>query len=51
MRARPCALVVDGGAALQEDADNGLAVVPIRVRIGGEDFVDDGRVSRYPGFY
>jgi fatty acid kinase fatty acid binding subunit len=51
MTYRPCALVVDGGAALEEDIDNGLAVVPIRVRIGSEDFVDDGRVSRYPGFY
>ena len=51
MTARPCALVVDGGAALEERLDHGVAVVPVRIRIDEQDFVDDGRTHRYPGFY
>ena len=48
---RPCAIVVDGGAALAEDLDHGLAVVPQRIVIDGEEFVDDGTTGAYASFY
>ena len=51
MSARPCGLVVDGSAALVEDLDRGLAVVPLRIHIGGREFVDDGHTDSYAAFY
>ena len=48
---RPCALAVDGSAALAEDAGRGLAVVPLRILIGDAEFVDDGRTDAYASFY
>src|SRR5487761_736578 len=45
------ALVVDGGAALQEDLERGLVVVPQRITVGGREFVDDGNSETYPAFY
>jgi DegV family protein with EDD domain len=45
------ALVVDGAAALQEDLERGLAVVPQRITIGSHEFVDDGNVETYAAFY
>jgi DegV family protein with EDD domain len=51
MTARPCAVVVDSGAALADDPDHGLAVVPHRVRMGDVEFVDDGHVETYRSFY
>ncbi len=51
MTARPCALVVDGGAALVEDLAAGVAVVPVRITLGGEDFVDCGNSQAYARFY
>src|SRR5438552_13002069 len=49
--ARPCAIVVDGGAGLEENPAAGLAVVPQRLIIGGEEFVDAGRSDGYASFY
>jgi DegV family protein with EDD domain len=49
--ARPCAIVVDGGAGLEEQPAAGLAVVPQRLIIGGEEFVDAGRSDGYASFY
>ena len=48
---RDRALVVDGGAALQEDLERGLVVVPQRVTVGRSEFVDDGNTEAYPAFY
>src|SRR5438477_3062897 len=48
---RPCALVVDGGAALAEDLEHGLAVVPQRILVDGVEFIDDGRTGAYASFY
>ena len=48
---RPCALAVDGSAALAEDVGRGLAVVPLRIMIGDAEFVDDGHTDAYAGFY
>jgi DegV family protein with EDD domain len=45
------ALVVDGGAALEEDLERGLVVVPQRITVGGREFVDDGGTSTYAEFY
>jgi DegV family protein with EDD domain len=45
------ALVVDGGAALQEDLERGIVVVPQRITIGGKEFIDDGNNEAYPAFY
>ena len=51
MMTQPCALAVDGSAALAEDAGRGLAVVPLRILIGEKEFVDDGHTDAYAGFY
>jgi DegV family protein with EDD domain len=45
------ALVVDGGAALQEDLERGIVVVPQRITVGGRELVDDGNNEAYPAFY
>ncbi len=45
------ALVVDGGAAMPEDLDRGVVVVPQRITVGGREFVDDGRTASYQDFY
>ena len=34
-----------------EELDRGLAVVPLRIRIGDREFVDDGRTDTYALFY
>jgi len=46
-----CGLVVDGSAALRERVEDGLTVVPVRIRLGGEDYIDAGDVSQYGRFY
>src|SRR5579884_4318031 len=51
MTTRPCAVVVDGGAALPEDLAHGVAVVPVRITIGDAEFVDDGGSVDYSRFY
>jgi DegV family protein with EDD domain len=48
---RDRALVVDGAAALLEDLERGLVVVPQRITIGSDEFVDDGNVDTYAAFY
>jgi DegV family protein with EDD domain len=48
---RDRALVVDGGASLQEDLERGLVVVPHRITVGGTEFIDDGTIDAYPAFY
>jgi DegV family protein with EDD domain len=48
---RDRALVVDGAAALQEDLERGLVVVPQRITVGSHEFVDDGDVETYAAFY
>lgn len=48
---RDRALVVDGGAALKEDLTRGVAVVPQRIQVGRQNFVDDGNPEAYPRFY
>jgi DegV family protein with EDD domain len=45
------ALVVDGGAALEENLERGLLVVPQRISISDREFVDDGRTESYQEFY
>jgi DegV family protein with EDD domain len=45
------ALVVDGGAALQEDLERGIVVVPQRITVGGKELIDDGNNEAYPAFY
>jgi DegV family protein with EDD domain len=45
------ALVVDGGAGIEEDLDRGIVVVPQHITVGGTEFIDDGRVERYSTFY
>ena len=51
MSALPCGLVADGSAAMVEDADHGLAVVPLHIQISGHEFVDDGNTDSYAAFY
>jgi DegV family protein with EDD domain len=51
MTLRDRALVVDGGAALEENLERGLAVVPQRIGVGDGEFVDDGRTESYQEFY
>lgn len=51
MSARPCALVVDGSAAMVEDLERGLAVVPLHIQVGEHEFVDDGHTNSYAAFY
>jgi DegV family protein with EDD domain len=51
MTLRDRALVVDGGAALVEDLDRGVVVVPQRITVGGREFVDDGGTETYAEFY
>lgn len=51
MTARTCGLVVDGSAAMVEDRERGLAVVPLHILVGERDFVDDGHTDAYAGFY
>jgi DegV family protein with EDD domain len=51
MTVRDRALVVDGGAALQEDLERGVVVVPQRITVGLGEFVDDGSTDRYASFY
>jgi DegV family protein with EDD domain len=48
---RDRALVVDGGAALQEDLERGVVVVPQRITVGQREFIDDGNPKAYPDFY
>jgi DegV family protein with EDD domain len=48
---RDRALVVDGGAALQEDLARGVVVVPQRITVGLREFVDDGNTEAYAAFY
>ena len=45
------AIVVDGGAALPEDVEHGVVVVPQHITIGATEFVDDGSTDSYEGFY
>jgi DegV family protein with EDD domain len=45
------ALVVDGGAALEEDLERGVVVVSQRISIGRTEFVDDGDTKTYAEFY
>ncbi|HEY8672130.1 MAG TPA: DegV family protein [Candidatus Dormibacteraeota bacterium] len=45
------ALVVDGGAALEENLERGIVVVPQRIGIGDREFVDEGRTDSYEDFY
>jgi len=42
---------VDGGAALQEDLERGVVVVPQRITVGRREFVDDGNTDAYAAFY
>jgi DegV family protein with EDD domain len=42
---------VDGGAALQEDLERGVAVVPQRITVGPREFIDDGDIEAYATFY
>ena len=51
MTRRDRALVVDGAAALQEDLDAAIVVVPQRITVGDTEFVDDGSTGAYGGFY
>src|SRR6202043_3959342 len=51
MTVRDRALVVDGGAALQEDLERGVAVVPQRITVGPREFIDDGNTAAYTTFY
>ncbi|MFN2582778.1 MAG: hypothetical protein ABR498_08575, partial [Candidatus Dormibacteria bacterium] len=51
MAVRSCALAVDGSATLVEDVGSGLAVVPLRIRLGDSDFVDNGDPGGYAAFY
>ena len=48
---RPCGLAVDGSAALIEDIGSGLAVVPLHILIGEQEFIDDGHTDTYASFY
>jgi DegV family protein with EDD domain len=48
---RPCALVVDGSAALSEDLTQGLAVVPVTISLGDVRFVDHGDGGAFDRFY
>ena len=48
---RPCALVVDGGAALTEDPSRSVFVVPVRIGLDGSDFIDAGETKSYSDFY
>ena len=43
--------MVDGGAALREDLERGVVVVPQRITVGRSEFIDDGNTEAYPGFY
>ena len=43
--------MVDGGAALREDLERGVVVVPQRITLGRSEFIDDGNTEAYPGFY
>jgi DegV family protein with EDD domain len=51
MTVRDRALVVDGGAALQEDLERGVVVVPQRITVGHREFIDDGNPDAYVDFY
>src|SRR6202035_3487661 len=51
MTFRARAVVVDGGAGMEEDLDTGVLVVPQRISVGGHEFVDDGHAASYRGFY
>lgn len=51
MTTQRCGLVVDGSAAMVEDRDRGLAVVPLHIHVGDQDFVDDGHTGAYASFY
>jgi DegV family protein with EDD domain len=51
MTLRDRALVVDGGAALQEDLERGVVVVPERITVGRREFIDDGNIEAYATFY
>ncbi|MFZ0130669.1 MAG: DegV family protein [Candidatus Dormiibacterota bacterium] len=48
---RDRALVVDGGAALQEDLERGVVVVPQHITVGHREFIDDGNPEAYADFY
>jgi DegV family protein with EDD domain len=48
---RDRALVIDGAAALQEDVERGLVVVPQRITVGNHEFVDAGDTETYAAFY
>jgi DegV family protein with EDD domain len=45
------ALVVDGSAALREDLERGVVVVPQRTTVDGTEFIDDGDTDGYQHFY
>lgn len=51
MTLRKRAIVVDGGAALPEDLEHGVVVVPQRISVGGTEFIDDGTADAYEDFY
>ena len=42
MTFRQRAIVVDGGAALAEDVEHGVVVVPQHITVGATEFIDDG---------
>jgi len=43
--------VVDAAAALREDPEHGVVVVPQRIIVGDREFIDDGNTATYAGFY
>ncbi len=45
------AIVVDGGAALPEDLERGVVVVPHHITVGTTEFIDDGSPDSYAAFY
>ncbi len=51
MTFRKRAIVVDGGAALSEDLEQGVVVVPQHITVASTEFVDDGSPNSYDDFY
>jgi DegV family protein with EDD domain len=51
MTFRKRAIVVDGGAALPEDLERGVVVVPQRITVGRTEFIDEGTTETYDDFY
>src|SRR3984957_2074588 len=51
MTFRKRAIVVDGGAALPENLEQGVVVVPQHITVGSTEFIDDGTTDTYEAFY